>query len=107
MHPVDVTTPSDREIVVKRRFAAPRALIWDCHTRPELMRRWLLGPPGWTMPVCEVDLRVGGAYRFRWSNGEGMSSDRRASMSRSSRPSGLSPPRRWKGSTAPRQTRWC
>ena len=69
--PVDVTTPSDREIVVKRSFDAPRSLIWDCHTKPELMKRWLLGPPGWTMPVCEVDLRVGGAYRFRWSNGEG------------------------------------
>jgi len=69
--PVDVTTPSDREIVVKRSFDAPRSLIWDCHTKPELMKRWLLGPPGWTMTVCEVDLRVGGAYRFRWSNGEG------------------------------------
>ena len=69
--PVDVTTPSDREIVVKRSFDAPRSLIWDCHTKPELMKRWLLGPPGWTMPVCEVDLRVGGAYRFRWSDGQG------------------------------------
>ena len=69
--PVDVTTPSDREIVVKRSFDAPRSLIWDCHTKPELMKRWLLGPPGWTMTVCEVDLRVGGAYRFRWSNGQG------------------------------------
>ena len=69
--PVDVTTPSDREIVVKRSFAAPRILIWDCHTKAELVRRWLLGPPGWTMPVCEIDLRVGGAYRFRWRNDEG------------------------------------
>lgn len=69
--PVDLTTPSDREIVVTRSFDAPRSLVWDCHTKPELMRRWLLGPPGWSMPVCEIDLRVGGAYRFRWSNGEG------------------------------------
>jgi uncharacterized protein YndB with AHSA1/START domain len=70
-NPVDVTTPSDREITVTRSFDAPRTLIWDCHTRPELMRRWLLGPPGWTMPVCEVDLRVGGAYRFVWRNEDG------------------------------------
>jgi uncharacterized protein YndB with AHSA1/START domain len=65
-HPVDVTTPSDREIRVTRVFDAPRRLIWDCHTKPELVRRWLLGPDGWTMPVCEIDLRVGGHYRYVW-----------------------------------------
>jgi uncharacterized protein YndB with AHSA1/START domain len=64
--PVDVTTPSDREITVVRAFDAPRELIWDCYTKPELLRRWMLGPPGWSMPVCEIDLRVGGAYRYRW-----------------------------------------
>jgi uncharacterized protein YndB with AHSA1/START domain len=63
---VDVTTPSDREIRVTRVFDAPRSLIWDCHTKPELLRRWLLGPDGWTMPVCEIDLRVGGRYRYVW-----------------------------------------
>jgi len=62
--PVDVTTPSDREITVVRVFNAPRELIWDCHTKPELVKRWMLGPPGWSMPVCEIDLRVGGAYRY-------------------------------------------
>ncbi|MGH6909069.1 MAG: SRPBCC family protein [Phenylobacterium sp.] len=66
--PVAVTTPSDREITVVRAFDAPRELIWDCHTKPELLRRWMLGPPGWSMPVCEIDLRVGGAYRYRWRN---------------------------------------
>jgi len=66
--PVDVTTPSDREITVVRTFDAPRELIWDCHTKPELLKRWMLGPPGWSMPVCEIDLRVGGAYRYRWRN---------------------------------------
>jgi uncharacterized protein YndB with AHSA1/START domain len=64
--PVDVSTPSDREIRVARVFDAPAKLVWDCHTRPELIRRWMLGPPGWSMPVCEVDLTVGGAYRYRW-----------------------------------------
>ena len=64
--PVDVTTPSDREIRVVRVFDAPAKLAWDCHTQPDLLRRWMLGPPGWSMPVCEVDLTVGGAYRHRW-----------------------------------------
>ena len=64
--PVDVSTPSDREIRVARTFDAPAKLVWDCHTKPELIRRWMLGPPGWSMPVCEVDLSVGGAYRYRW-----------------------------------------
>jgi uncharacterized protein YndB with AHSA1/START domain len=66
--PVEVTMPSDREIRVTRVFEAPRALVWDCHTRPELMQRWLLGSAGSTMPVCEMDLRVGGRYRWVWRN---------------------------------------
>jgi uncharacterized protein YndB with AHSA1/START domain len=61
-----VTTPSDREIVMTRVFDAPRALVYDAHTKPELVKRWLLGPPGWSMPVCEIDLRVGGKYRYVW-----------------------------------------
>ena len=66
--PVEVATPSDREITVVRVFEAPRELIWDCHTKPDLVKRWMLGPPGWSMPVCEIDLRVGGAYRYVWRN---------------------------------------
>lgn len=66
--PVDVTTPSDREIRTRRVVDAPVALVFECHTRPDLLKRWLLGPDGWTMPVCEVDLRVGGAYRYVWEN---------------------------------------
>lgn len=61
-----VSTPSDHEIQVTRDFHAPRPLVFDAFTTPELVRRWLLGPPGWTMPVCEIDLRVGGAYRYVW-----------------------------------------
>ena len=61
-----VTTPNDREVVVTRTFDAPRALVFDCHTKSELVSRWLLGPPGWTMPVCEIDLRVGGVFRYVW-----------------------------------------
>ena len=62
----NVSTPSDREIQVTRDFHAPRRLVFDAFTKPDLVRRWLLGPPGWTMPVCEIDLRVGGAYRYVW-----------------------------------------
>lgn len=61
-----VTTPSEREIVMTRVFDAPRRLVFDAHTKPELIRRWLLGPDGWSMPVCEVDLRVGGKYHYVW-----------------------------------------
>lgn len=61
-----VTTPTDCEIVITRHFHAPRQLVFDAFTKAELVRRWLLGPPGWTMPVCEIDLTVGGAYRYVW-----------------------------------------
>ena len=56
-------TPSEREIAMVRAFDAPRTLVFEALTKPELVKRWLLGPPGWTMPVCEIDLRVGGTYR--------------------------------------------
>jgi uncharacterized protein YndB with AHSA1/START domain len=56
----------DREIVMTREFAAPRRLVYDTFTKPELVRQWLLGPPGWSMPVCEIDLKVGGKYRYVW-----------------------------------------
>ena len=63
---LSVTAKGDREIVMTREFNAPRTLVFDAHTKPELIRRWMLGPPGWSMVVCEVDLRVGGAYRYSW-----------------------------------------
>jgi uncharacterized protein YndB with AHSA1/START domain len=61
-----LTTRGDREIVMTRSFDAPRALVFNAFTKPELVRQWLLGPPGWSMPVCEIDLRVGGTYRYVW-----------------------------------------
>lgn len=67
-----ITTQGECAIVITRAFDAPRALVWEALTRPELVRRWLLGPPGWTMPVCEIDLRVGGKYRYVWRNQDGM-----------------------------------
>ncbi len=67
-----LATRGDREIVMTRVFDCPRSLVWDAFTKPELVRRWLLGPPDWTMPVCEIDFRVGGRYRYVWRNGAGI-----------------------------------
>jgi uncharacterized protein YndB with AHSA1/START domain len=61
-----LTTSGDREIVMTRVFQAPRRLVFDAFTKPELVKQWLLGPPGWSMPVCEIDLKVGGTYRYVW-----------------------------------------
>jgi uncharacterized protein YndB with AHSA1/START domain len=61
---LQVSALGDREIVMRRLFNAPRSLVFDCWTRPELLSRWYGGPDGWTLTVCEVDLRPGGAYRF-------------------------------------------
>jgi uncharacterized protein YndB with AHSA1/START domain len=58
-----VITPSDREIVLTRVFNAPRRLVWDAFTKPELLQRWF-GPRGWSLVICEVDLKVGGGFRF-------------------------------------------
>jgi uncharacterized protein YndB with AHSA1/START domain len=60
---LQVTLPSDREVVLTRVFDAPRELVYDALTKPELLKRWF-GPRGWSLVVCEVDLRVGGAWRF-------------------------------------------
>ena len=68
-----VSTPGDSEVVVTRSFSAPRQLVFDAHTKPDLVRRWLLGPPGWTMAVCDIDLRVGGRYRYAWKGPAGAS----------------------------------
>jgi uncharacterized protein YndB with AHSA1/START domain len=63
-----VELPSDREVKVTRSFKAPRGLVYRAYTEPQLVQRWLLGPPGWSMPVCEMDVRVGGRFRWRWRN---------------------------------------
>jgi uncharacterized protein YndB with AHSA1/START domain len=58
-----VTTPTDREVVLTRVFDAPRHLVFDAFTKPELLKRWF-GPRGWSLVVCDVDLKVGGSFRF-------------------------------------------
>jgi uncharacterized protein YndB with AHSA1/START domain/effector-binding domain-containing protein len=71
---LEVATPSDREIRMTRVFDAPRRLVWEALTRPALVKRWGAGPPGWEMEVCEIDLRVGGSWRWvlRGPGGEKM-----------------------------------
>ena len=66
MDKAQVTLPSDREVKVTRSFKAARPLVFRAFTEPALVQRWLLGPPGWSMPICEMDVRVGGRYRWRW-----------------------------------------
>src|SRR5262245_32214501 len=66
-----VAAQGEREIVMTREFDAPRNLVWKAMTTPELVQRWLVGPSGWTMPVCVIDLRVGGALRYEWLNESG------------------------------------
>jgi uncharacterized protein YndB with AHSA1/START domain len=58
----------DREIVITRVFDATRQMVFEAYTKPELVKRWLLGADGWSLPVCEIDLRVGGKYRYVWKN---------------------------------------
>ncbi len=66
-----ITTSGDREIVITRSFDAPRHLVWDAMTKPELIRRWLFLPPGWEMTECTEDLRVGGSFRWSWNGPDG------------------------------------
>ena len=66
MSNLKVEKPNEREIVFTRGFKAPRQLVFDAHTKPELVRQWMLGPDGWTMPVCEIDLRPEGKFRYEW-----------------------------------------
>jgi len=64
-------TRGDREIVMTRVFDAPRNLVWKALTKPELLKRWAFGPPGWSLVVCEVALRVGAGYRYVWRGPDG------------------------------------
>lgn len=65
------TTPSDRELVATRMVEAPRRLVWGAWTSPEQLPHWMLGPEGWALPVCEIDLRPGGRWHFVWRGADG------------------------------------
>jgi uncharacterized protein YndB with AHSA1/START domain len=71
MRELKVTTPSDLEIVMTREFDAPRQLVWEAMTRPDLVRRWMFTPPGWVWATCEMDVRVGGKFCWAWKGPDG------------------------------------
>ena len=64
-------TPNDRELRITRTFDAPRSLVWAAFTDPKHLPNWHTGPEGTTMPVCEIDLRPGGAWHYVWRNAHG------------------------------------
>jgi uncharacterized protein YndB with AHSA1/START domain len=64
-------TEGDRHVVVVRHFKAPPEAVYRAHVEPGIIQKWLLGPDGWTMPVCVSEARPGGAIRYEWTNGKG------------------------------------
>jgi uncharacterized protein YndB with AHSA1/START domain len=71
MSKMTLKTEGDRYVVVTRRFAAPPQLVYRAHTEPALVQKWLLGPEGWTMPVCINEAKPRGKIRYEWSDGKG------------------------------------
>lgn len=71
MSKMTLTTEGDTHVIVTRRFAAPPEALYRAHTEPGLIQKWLLGPEGWSMPVCINDVRPGGKFRYEWTNGKG------------------------------------
>jgi uncharacterized protein YndB with AHSA1/START domain len=71
MSKLTLRTEGDTHIVVTRRFAAPPEAVYRAHTEPKLIQQWMLGPDGWTMPVCICDARPGGKFRYEWVKGKG------------------------------------
>jgi uncharacterized protein YndB with AHSA1/START domain len=71
MSKLKVVASGERAIRITRPFDAPRTLVFDAMSKPEMMKQWFHGPPGWTLVVCEIDLRVGGTYRWVWRNDAG------------------------------------
>ena len=71
MSKMTLKTEGDRHVVVTRRFAAPPEAVYRAHVEPALIQRWMLGPEGWSMPVCINDARPGGKLRYEWSDGQG------------------------------------
>ena len=66
----EFTTPTPTSIRIERWFDAPVDLVWRAHTEPELVQKWMTGPPSHSLPVCEIDFRVGGKARYVWKSPE-------------------------------------
>ena len=71
MSKLTLQTEGETHVVVTRKFAAPPKLVYRAHTEPALIQKWLLGPEGWTMPVCINEARPGGKIRYEWDDGKG------------------------------------
>jgi uncharacterized protein YndB with AHSA1/START domain len=71
MSKLTLRTEGDKHVVVTRRFAAPPEAVYRAHTEPKLIQKWMLGPDGWTMPVCVCEARPGGKIRYEWADGKG------------------------------------
>ncbi len=71
MSKLTLKTEGDRYVVVTRRFAAPPEAVYRAHVEPELVQKWMLGPQGWTMPVCISEPKPGGKLRYEWVDGKG------------------------------------
>lgn len=71
MSRLELTTEGDTHVLVTRRFNAPPHMVWRAHTEAALMQQWMLGPEGWTMPVCISELKPGGQIRCEWEDGKG------------------------------------
>ena len=71
MSKLTLMTEGDKHVVVTRRFAAPPEAVYRAHIEPRLIQKWLLGPDGWTMPVCVCEARPGGKIRYEWADGKG------------------------------------
>jgi len=68
MSKMTLKTEGDTHVIVTRRFAAPPEAVYRAHTDPKIVQQWMLGPEGWTMPVCQCDLRPGGKIRYEWKH---------------------------------------
>lgn len=71
MSKMTLKTEGDREVVVTRKFAASPEAVYRAHTDTKLIQKWMLGPDGWTMPVCINEAKPGGKIRFEWTDGKG------------------------------------
>jgi len=71
MSKLTLKTEGDTHVVITRRFAAPPEAVYRAHVEPELIQKWMLGPEGWEMPVCLIEARPGGKFRYEWKNAKG------------------------------------
>ena len=97
MNPTTFDLPSDREARISRVIDAPRQLVWDAWTKPEHVSQWMLGPAGWTMPVCEMNLKPGGSWHYVWRRSDGTEMEMTGGYQEVAPPERLVSTERWGG----------